>query len=105
MADETSRKHYDFPPTGSGTSGGGTGLSGTATTTVSALTGSSQASERISSADLAATAQDVAERAVEQVMVATGAARQYLTRNVDEYPIAAGSGRRIGRVRARLSNS
>ena len=89
MADETSRKYYDFPPAGSGTSGGDTGLSSTATATVSGPTESAEASERASSAELSATASDIARRAAEQVSTATGAARQYLARNVDEYPMAA----------------
>jgi hypothetical protein len=58
MAEETSRKHHDFPPARSATSGAGTGLSGTATTAASAPTVSTQANERPSPAELGATAQD-----------------------------------------------
>jgi hypothetical protein len=41
------------------------------------------------SADLAATAQDVARRAGEQASLATAQAGEYLARNVNEYPLPA----------------
>jgi hypothetical protein len=91
MPEDTSRKFYDFVDTAGVATGGGMPSSGMESPAASRQAGSTGArlGDGSRSADLAATAQEVARRAGEQASMATARAGEYLTRNINEYPLSA----------------